>query len=141
MKQLLNRLSFIGSQESLIFTSQEELSDCILGLDGIQKKLVVLHRAQDRGYQVINLDEVMSCSIKRSYSNINAGSLKEKRLDAYLRQIVLNLDFIQNRQPVEIPFFSNLENEYARLHLLEHKVKSWEMMVTMLLQSKFMKRA
>src|SRR5688500_14497005 len=71
-KGLLRRLSRLGSQHALRFSSQERLKQCLIGLDGIGRRLLVLrHDAVGNmlHWQVIDLQDVSRCSVQTQYGS------------------------------------------------------------------------
>jgi hypothetical protein len=126
--ELLNHFSKLGTENNLSFTSQEILETCIIGLDGIQKKLLILKKIEKDEYDSILLDlnEVKSCSKNTIYKRLNIGTTKKERFENHIDKIVLDFDFIDNRQPVQILFFENIMNNIFAMSELEQKAKKWE---------------
>ena len=126
--ELLNHFSKLGTENNLSFTSQEILEKCIIGLDGIQKKLLILKKIEKDTYDSILLDlnEVKSCSKNTIYKRLNIGTTKKERFENHIDKIVLDFDFIDNRQPVQILFFENIMNNIFAMSELEQKAKKWE---------------
>src|ERR1044072_2899941 len=95
MKQLLDYFSRLGTKYNLNFSGQEILKDHILGLDGIQRKLLVLSGIHSGRLHdcIIDLNEVRSCSLKKYYGKILANGLTSKKLEQYIEKIWLHIDF------------------------------------------------
>jgi len=126
--ELLNHFSKLGTENNLSFSSQEILENCIIGLDGIQRKLLILKKIDKDEYDSILLDlnEVKKCSKKNIYTRVNIGTSKKERFENHLDKIVLDFDFIDNRQPVQILFFEPITNHIFAMLELEQKAKKWE---------------
>ena len=126
--ELLNHFSKLGTENKLSFSSQEFLENCIIGLDGIQRKLLILKKIDKDEYDSILLDlnEVKKCSKKNIYTRVNIGTSKKERFENHLDKIVLDFDFIDNRQPVQISFFEPITNHVFAMLELEQKAKKWE---------------
>ena len=126
--ELLNHFSKLGTGNNLSFSSQEILENCIIGLDGIQRKLLILKKIDKDEYDSILLDlnEVKKCSKKNIYTRVNIGTSKKERFENHLDKIVLDFDFIDNRQPVQILFFEPITNHVFAMLELEQKAKKWE---------------
>ena len=126
--ELLNHFSKLGTENKLSFSSQEILENCIIGLDGIQRKLLILKKIDKDEYDSILLDlnEVKKCSKKNIYTRVNIGTSKKERFENHLDKIVLDFDFIDNRQPVQILFFEPITNHIFAMLELEQKAKKWE---------------
>ena len=126
--ELLNHFSKLGTENNLSFSSQEILENCIIGLDGIQRKLLILKKIDKDEYDSILLDlnEVKKCSKKNIYTRVNIGTSKKERFENHLDKIVLDFDFIDNRQPVQILFFEPITNHVFAMLELEQKAKKWE---------------
>ena len=126
--ELLNHFSKLGTENNLSFSSQEILENCIIGLDGIQRKLLILKKIDKDEYDSILLDlnEVKNCSKRNIYTRVNIGTSKKERFENHLDKIVLDFDFIDNRQPVQILFFEPITNHIFAMLELEQKAKKWE---------------
>ena len=126
--ELLNHFSKLGTGNNLSFSSQEILENCIIGLDGIQRKLLILKKIDKDEYDSILLDlnEVKNCSKRNIYTRINIGTSKKEKFENHIEKIVLDFDFIDNRQPVQILFFEPITNHVFAMSELEQKAKKWE---------------
>jgi hypothetical protein len=135
MNELLHHFSEAGTKNNLSFSSQELLPDCILGLDGIHRKLLIVNRksADEVVGHLINLDEVKSCSVKKYYTAIPAGSLKSKRLEQLLESVVLHFELANGKSPMEIAFYKQVDHHIYQLQDLEQKAKDWETILSKML--------
>lgn len=126
MNNLLKHFSNLGTENNLIFSSQEILKHSMLGLDGVRRKILVVTREDNfYGSFIIDLEQVRNCSVKKIYGTIKAGDLKNQKLDQYLEKIVLHFD-LQNKSSVEIVFYKHLDNHMYEALELEQKAKHWE---------------
>jgi hypothetical protein len=126
MNNLLKHFSQLGTENNLNFSGQEVLNNCVLGLDGVNRKILVVTR-EDGFYTsfMIDLNEVKSCTVKKLYGTIRVGDLKHHKLDQHLEKIVLQFEF--NRKPsVEIVFYNNADNHIYEIQDLEQKARHWE---------------
>jgi hypothetical protein len=73
--KLLNLFSGVAMQTNLSFSSQEILDNALIGLDGIQRKLLVITKIEDDKHDslLIDLNDVKSCNMKKLYKNVNVG--------------------------------------------------------------------
>ncbi len=135
---LLNHFSKLGTESNLSFSSQEILENCIIGLDGIQKKLLVLKQIGDDKYDslLIYLNEVKSCSKKKIYRSVNFGTKKREKLDNHLDKIVLAFEFIDDRHPVHVLFFDSVTNHIFAMAELEQKARNWETILSQIINSR-----
>ena len=126
--ELLDHFSKLGTKNNLSFSSQEILENCMIGLDGKQKKLLILNKNDNVEYvsSLVDLNEVKNCSKKNIYTRVNIGTTKKERFENHLDKIVLDFDFIDNRQPVQILFFEPITNHIFAMSELEQKAKKWE---------------
>jgi hypothetical protein len=132
---LLKQFSKLGIEYNISFSSQEILNECIIGFDGKHRKLVVLKQCGQFEYDwyIINLDDVLSCYIKKTYRSIKAGELKKKKIEDYLESIILGLEFFDNRTPVEISFYEHAGHKGRKISELDRKAKSWQIMLSKML--------
>lgn len=131
MKKLLMYFSEEGIRNDLSFSSQQILKDCIIGLDGVNRKFLIAKQQGDAFHSVIiDLDEIKTCTVKKEYGSIKVGELKNKKLDQYLEKIVLHFEFKNGRDDAEIPFYRPFENEVFEMPELERKAKRWEAIIS-----------
>lgn len=135
MNQLHQRFSRLGTENDLRFSSQESFNDFLLGLDGVHRKLLVLKNLDETVFHsfIVDLNEVKSCSVRKSYGTINGGELKTKKLEQYLEKIVLRFEFINGNPPKEVPFYRHVDNHIYEVGELEQKAKDWEVMLSKML--------
>lgn len=132
MNRLLHRFSELGSSYNLTFSSQEILQDCIIGLDGVNRKILVTRSAEDviSHSELIALSEVKSCSVIRQYGTIKSGELRVKKLETYLERVALHFEREGNQPSIEIPFYQHRKNGLHELERLEKKARHWEMLLS-----------
>jgi hypothetical protein len=137
MRQVLQQFSLLGSEHNLSFSSQEVLANCVIGLDGINRKLLVMIRVRmHRCHKaIIHLNEVKKCSLKKVYGSIYTGDLKFGNLEQHLKKMVLQFEFLNNKPPVEIPFYNQAYNGVHQLPEIEKKARRWEAMLSRMLKT------
>jgi hypothetical protein len=141
-EKLLHRFSQTGTENNMAFTSQEILQDAIIGLDGLNKKLLILESNEnDITWTVINLEEVKACNVKKLYQTTNRGTLKKPELEDHLERIVLQFELKDENRKIEIPFFSFGKNHVFQLAELEQKARYWEASLSKLLTGNLKKTA
>ena len=143
MNQLLNRFSELGTSHNLSFSSQNVLNNCIIGLDGINRKLLALTQIDNTSFDdyVVDLDEVKNCTIKKHYGNIKPGDLKNKKLETYLERVSLHFDFHNGKEAIEVPFYEHAENSIYHLEDFEHRAEHWKQILTKMLKGSIKKIA
>jgi hypothetical protein len=136
MNQRLKCFSELGSKHQLSVSSQEMLKKCVIGLDGVHRKIVVLQEIDETNFNtsVIDLADVKACCVKEHYGTIKRGELKTQKLANYLEQVVLHLELNNGNEPVEIPFYQNFENHASEAPGLEQKARQWEAILSKLVQ-------
>lgn len=134
---LVTQFNKLGTENNLSFSSQEILETCIIGLDGIKRKLLILNKIDKDKYEplLLNLDEVKNCSKKKIYRSVNIGTRKKKKFENQIDRIVLEFDFIDHRQPVHVLFFEPFTNHILTMSDLEQKAKNWETMLSQILNT------
>jgi hypothetical protein len=140
---LLAHFRKLGTENSLSFSSQEILENGIIGLDGIQRKLLTLKKIGENKYDslVLDLNVVKTCSKKKIYRSVNIGTEKKEKFENQIDKIVLAFDFIDNRQPIQISFFDPVTNHIFAMPELEQKAKNWETILTKLINKDLKKIA
>lgn len=126
MNNILKHFSQLGTENNLSFSSQELLHHCVLGLDGVNRKILVVTKEESSyGWFIIDLNEVKNCSVKKSYGTIKVGDLKDHKLEQHLEKIVLHFE-LYRKPSVEIVFYKNFDNHIYETQELEQKARHWE---------------
>ena len=133
-ERLFRQLSKEGSANNLVFCSQEMLSNKVMGVDGIHRKLMILEKV-GRKYQsgIISLDAMQSCDLKKSYGskvNENAGDVQIERA---LSKIELQLGARNDGRPASITFYDHLLNSRREVVLMKAKAEYWSVMFSKML--------
>jgi hypothetical protein len=127
MNKILQYFSEAGARHDLNFSSQEVLKDCIIGLDGRDRKLLVVTRREEGFHSVvIDLDEIKKCTVQKVFGAIKANDLKNKKLEQYLEKITLHFEFKNNRQAIEVVFYKHFDNHLTESFELESKARHWQ---------------
>lgn len=130
MNNLLKYFSQLEIENNLSFSSHEVLNNCVFGLDDVNLKIFVVTRnASFYGSFIIDLNNVIACTVKKSYGSINVGGLKDHKLEHYLEKIALHFE-LDHKPPVEIIFYQNSNNHVSEIQVLEQKAKHWETVLT-----------
>jgi hypothetical protein len=131
MNHLLHRFSELGSGNNLTFSSQEILHDCIIGLDGVNRKILVAQSVEGiiTRTELIDLFDVKTCSVIRQYGSIKGGELRAKKLDTYLEKILLHFNR-DNQPPVEVLFYHYRKNGLHEIEKLAKKARHWELLLS-----------
>lgn len=125
------QLSELGSKFSLSFSSHEVLGNKIMGLDGINKKLLILEQTDGQSHSyIIDLDEAKAITVKKIYSSIKAGELKKRRIEEFLKTIQLQFEFGNGKEDIVLPFYESKINNIYDLPGLERKIKNWQLILS-----------
>lgn len=137
LKSLLYRL---GEDNKVSCSKKETMKHVALGLDEEKCKLLVLQQIEDRfDWQVISLDSVHTCFVKKTYININANDLKKGILEEYLDKIALRFEFTNKNEPLEVVFYNHIDHNIFEMAELEQKAKDWEIAISKILMYRIKK--
>jgi hypothetical protein len=139
---LLFCLNKLAAQHGLSFTSQEVLLNKAIGLHGLQRKLLIVEENNAQyDWNVIDLEEVENCLVKKVYDRIDAGGLKTKRVEEYLRTIVLQFNFNNNNPSFDFILYENTVNSIYEMPALENKARKWQAMFSKMIMVQAKERA
>ncbi len=126
-KDFFLQLSKEGSKLNLSFSGYEVLNNMIMALDGINRKMLLMH-CNDITKQpvIIPLSETLNVSVKKTYSGIPAGSLRHKSLETFIDKIVLEFEMSDNPSKVMVPVFDAAVNQPDERVTLEKKARNWQ---------------
>ncbi len=141
-KALLDHFHQSGAEHNLSFTGQELLKSCIIGLDGIQRKILFLEQKDKGNYaaHILTLDEVIKCTVHQVYRSIQVGDSKSRK-EEYLEKVVLQFDCINSAPSFEVPFYKQEHNHFYEIEELKQKAKHWEVILSKLIKRPLEKRA
>ena len=124
---LLIRFSQVAIKHNLFVSKQEIINDSIIGLDGKNRKLLVVYQkeADSYGEVIINLEEVKQITVESITAIMDAGHSKNARTDQFLEKIVLRFLFNSGKAAYDFPFFTYKDSIY-QLQELQQKAKQWE---------------
>jgi len=128
-------ISELGSKFNLAFSSHMSLSNKIIALDGVKRKLLVMDNNNAiNQYCIIDLNEVKSISVKKNYRSIKPGELKKRGVDEFLETICLQFEHPQ--KTVTVPFYEHAKNNFYDLAKLERNARIWQMILSKMITPK-----
>ena len=135
--ELLNGFNSYGVANNLYFSSQEILMSAIIGLDGMNKKLLVLlTNGNTHQYKLIDLKHVKECSVIKSFRSISIDEWKGKNIEEYYERIDLHFEMKDEREPVFIPFYDTANNHFFEIPELEQKARYWETILSKMIYNR-----
>ena len=128
------KLSELGSQLNLSFSSHLVLRERIIALDGIRKILLVSSTDNEmNNTHLIELSKVTAVSVKKTYSSIKAGELKKRRVEDFLKRIDLQFECIGEDKTIVLPFYEFEKDDLRDLQKLERNANNWHLILTKML--------
>ena len=135
-----SQLCKLGSKFNLSFSNYVALSNKIIGLDVLKRKLLVAEKNNGlfRPY-FIELNKISVITVQKIYNSIKAGELKKRRIEEFLQSIRLQLEFENGENTIILPFYERSIDDIHNLHWLESKARNWQMMLSKMLLGKIAK--
>lgn len=124
-----------GMENNFTFSCQEVLKNSIVGLDGLQRKLLILEYGEDevnKRFHIVDLNKVSNCSLQKTFSAAPSNDGR-KSSDVYLEKIQLRFEYTNHNLPVEVVFYNNISNHIYEIPELEHKAKDWQSILNKLI--------
>jgi hypothetical protein len=136
LHHFLNRFSKLGSYYSLSFTSQEILTDCLIGLDGRSRKILVFHDRQHKAFNhyLLNLDQVRACEVGYYYQILDHGGAYELYEKKEVDGIFLCFHFDNPDDRIEVEFYRKGKDRMLLLAEREQKARDWETIISKMLK-------
>ena len=129
---ILYQSSEIATRFNLSFSSQVVLHDMVLGVDGVNRKIMIIKEINGNAdCKTIDLNLVKECMVHKEYENIEAGGLRKRDLVKYLKSISLNLVMASGNNVI-LPFYEMKKNNPAELQTCESRARDWESMLNKL---------
>ena len=130
------------NDKKLLFWKQDVLGSNVIALDITKRKLLYFNQVNDRGAcLIVELKDVQNCTIQRQYHGINAGGLVHRKLQDYLKSILLHFSFKNSNPPVALSFYEDQRNKKEDAEYLEIKAKEWKATISKLLDKQIAERA
>ena len=132
MNRILSRVNFLESKYNLGFSSQEILKHCVIGMDGLRRKILVINSDENTSpsFVLIDLNEVKCCSVRKQYGTTQGGALKQKPLEQYLQSMALHFELKNDKPPVDVLLYDYRRNDVSEIRELEEKAKRWETLIS-----------
>ena len=140
---LLNHFTGKAMERNLSFSSQEILDEALIGLDAIQRKLLVIKKTGAEKYdtQLIDLKKARKCSRRKIYKSTKVEDGKQTGLQNEIEKIVLEFEYIDGRSPTQIIFFEPVNLHLLTIPELDEKAKKWEGILSQLISAEQRKTA
>lgn len=127
-QKFINLFNKAGEDNGLSFSSQEVLSNKIIGLDGIHRKFVVVN--ENEVSRVISLDDVKKCSMQKNLETYTRADEKYSGYEMFVKSIFLQFDFKDKKPAETIIFYDNLLQPHIEEKTMEAKAKDWEIILS-----------
>lgn len=129
LKRLMKDFSQRATQREMIFTSQEIFENCLLGLDGVKRRLLILDSSVTPYRETyIDLSKVKRCVskhyFKRCYEN---DAVHTEATDC----CSLSFEYFDGRK-IEI-HFSHEQQDIAQLNEMSAKTRKWAALLSKML--------
>ena len=136
--QFLKKFSVLGSRYELSFSSQEVLSNSIIGMDGMSRKLLIFldHGNDLFSHTLINLDDVRSTSVEIGETILGEYGAYELYQYKKVNRIDLCFHFYTPRDVIPICFYDETINDEREEEELGQKAKDWEVILSKMLNAK-----
>jgi hypothetical protein len=129
-------LSEHGSRLNLNFTSHLILGNRIVALDGIRKCLLVLDIGVDmERLCLINLNDIATVTLSKSYGSIKQEELEHKGVQDFLEKVQLKFTFNDKNETIVLPFYdasTDVQKDRARL---EKNAANWQQLLSKMLSA------
>lgn len=130
------QLTEIGARFNLNFSSQLVLRSKIIALDERKKSLMVLDNGNDGRHPIfIDLREVGSVTVKKTYGSIGPGELKSKDIEQFLQRIELQFELRNNREILVLPFYESEADDQKNRLVMHRNAKTWQMILSRIVES------
>ncbi|HVZ57859.1 MAG TPA: hypothetical protein VG870_14465 [Chitinophagaceae bacterium] len=131
---LVSQLSWMG-QAGSSYSGHELLTGCAIGLNGPERKLVIVQRIHRKQYerQLVELDQVIRCGVQKTYLGAKGPQPGAPAGNPYTEAIELVLEFRDGRQPARIPFFRYMLNNGQEAEALEQRAHNWKVILSKLI--------
>lgn len=132
-KKAYLKLAKLAARLNITFSKCISIGSKIFGLDEKNKKLLISDQKGTQTEQhIIELQNVKSVSLNKSYGSIPAGELRKKSVDEFIKQIRFQFEHFNNGQHTILSFYdrekdqsvdlTNLDSNSKNLHKILSKI-------------------
>ena len=132
-QELISLFNQTGEKHGLSFSSQEILHHKVIGLDGINRKFVIVNDKEESS--IISLDEIKSCVMKKNFETYQAVDKKDSGHEKFVTSIGLFFEYKNKKQPTQVLFYDNLLHPAIEEKIMETKAKDWETVLSKMIVS------
>lgn len=127
-KDSYSLLSKLGSELNLSFSTHVLLGNKIIALDGLKKKVLITDIDDVLGQPcIIELDEVEAISMKKNYSSIKPGELKNRQFEEFLETILLQFKYRNESKNIGLIFYERKKHNFYDLAAREKIARNWQL--------------
>lgn len=133
-QSLIRQFQRIGEKRGLAFSSQEVLSNKVIGLDGLNRKFVVVNENGDA--RVIPLNRVRRCVVEKSWVRDSGNDIANARVSS----IHLRFD-LSDQTREEVVFYDHGIHCSGQQQHLENRANDWKAILSKLTGTSARERA
>ena len=141
--QLLDRFKRWEKEHQLLCTEEGVFENYLIGLDEEKRKLLIVKATASKEFtsDVIDIDDLKGCSVRKEFNKPDGENFKRLGSDRHLDRIILECEYQDKRQPLEIIFYEPAINYPYEIAELKQKAKHWEIVISRKLRNQLQYRA
>jgi hypothetical protein len=134
-ERMLQNLNEAAQEHGLNFSSQEMLKGLVFGVDGTNRKMLVVEEdvCGDLHARYIDLNLVEACTAWKQYRGQDSKHNTKGEANPAPSRIAVLLH-LPGKNVIEIPFYSSHKNEPEEATLLDRKAQHWEAILSKMLK-------
>lgn len=119
-------------KNNLGFNETETLHNLMFGLDDLYGKLLIVELSgnDEFRHQIIELDNLMGCSLQKNSRNIYEKGTSGKINEVFVEVVSLLFEFTDRREPIELIFYRHIVDHIFELPHLEQKAVKWQALIS-----------
>ncbi len=135
--RLLHKFRRLAETYKITITAQALLDGTILGLDGLERKLLIVQQRDGSTVvsKLIDLDDVNEFVLTKQFNASGRWVKSPVASEKYLEKLYLNI-FLRNGHRERICFYNYSTTPVMDLTRMANKARHWEVMLTKLLVQK-----
>ncbi len=140
---LMSHFRKFAMRHDLVITDREVLENQAIGLDGERRVLLMVQRTDGNTYDstVIDLHDVISVEKKELLEKMYPNKYALVSDPLRLEKILLELNFEDERTPVQILFYDFIADSYYDISEMKEKANRWKTLLSNIVTVPRRKRA
>ncbi len=131
-------ISELGQKHNLSFSNHSSFGNKTIAIDQAKRNLLLLESKNgSRDLSILDLNKIAVVTLKKIYGSINAGQLKHKQIDDFLKRVELQFQFLNQNDTRVFTFYDgNSGDRSSSPRKSGRNAQRWQKLLSGIIKSK-----